>query len=73
MNSVVVKSSKLPGLASPSSRQFGRRSLAVVKAASDRPTWLPGAPGPAHLDGSLVGDYGFDPLGLGTNADRLQW
>jgi light-harvesting complex I chlorophyll a/b binding protein 5 len=79
MNTVVKSSSKLSGLATPSTRgggQFsqGRRSLVGFRVyASDRPTWLPGAPGPAHLDGSLVGDYGFDPLGLGTNSDRLKW
>ena len=28
---------------------------------------------PAHLDGSIAGDYGFDPLGLGTNPDRLKY
>lgn len=26
--------------------------------------WLPGQTSPAYLDGSLPGDYGFDPLGL---------
>lgn len=35
----------------------------------------PRLPGPlgsaAHLDGSLPGDAGFDPLGLGTEQDKL--
>merc|ERR1712224_802035 len=35
--------------------------------------WLPGTIAPVHLDGSLPGDYGFDPLGLGSDADRLAW
>ena len=30
-----------------------------VAAAADRPLWFPGNPAPAHLDGSLAGDYGF--------------
>lgn len=32
-----------------------------------------GATAPAHLDGTMPGDFGFDPLGLGTNPDRLKW
>lgn len=28
---------------------------------------------PAHLDGSLAGDYGFDPLGLGADPEALKW
>merc|ERR1712159_122546 len=35
--------------------------------------WLPGTIAPAHLDGGIPGDYGFDPLGLGTDPDRLAW
>ena len=47
--------------------------LSLSRAASARPSvaahakvgnWLPGASSPAVLDGSLPGDYGFDPLGL---------
>lgn len=41
--------------------------------AADRPTWYPGATPPKHLDGTLPGDYGFDPLRLGTNPDNLKW
>ncbi len=35
--------------------------------------WLPGSDSPAHLTGKLPGDFGFDPLGLGVEADRLTW
>jgi len=35
--------------------------------------WLPGSPAPAHLDGSLAGDYGFDPLSLGADPEALKW
>lgn len=49
------------------------RSAVVVRAAANRPTWYPGATPPAHLDGSMPGDYGFDPLRLGTNPTSLKW
>ncbi|KAJ0984531.1 hypothetical protein J5N97_002887 [Dioscorea zingiberensis] len=38
-----------------------------------RPTWLPGLDPPSHLDGRLVGDFGFDPLGLGEDPKSLRW
>lgn len=44
-------------------RSTSRRATVSVKAA--RTLWLPAATAPAHLDGSLPGDSGFDPLGLG--------
>nr|XP_016432331.1 PREDICTED: chlorophyll a-b binding protein, chloroplastic-like [Nicotiana tabacum] len=45
----------------------GSRSVAVsaVAADPDRPLWFPGSTPPPWLDGSLPGDFGFDPLGLG--------
>nr|DAD28478.1 TPA_asm: hypothetical protein HUJ06_029946 [Nelumbo nucifera] len=45
----------------------------VSKPSSDRPLWYPGAKAPEWLDGSLVGDYGFDPFGLGKPAEYLQF
>merc|ERR1740121_2382151 len=36
-------------------------------------SWAPGFPRPAHLDGSLPGDFGFDPLGLGKDPKTLAW
>lgn len=53
-------------------RSAAARSSTVVRAVS-RPTWYPGATPPAHLDGTMMGDYGFDPLRLGTNPDNLKW
>jgi light-harvesting complex I chlorophyll a/b binding protein 2 len=41
--------------------------------AADRPVWYPGNDAPSYLDGSLVGDYGFDPLGLGSDPEILKW
>ena len=49
-----------------------RRSAVTVYAAA-RPLWQPGSTPPAHLDGSLPGDFGFDPLNLGANKAALDW
>ena len=57
-------------------RAAGSRASVVARArtaGSDRPLWLPGVRAPAHLDGKVLGDRGFDPLGLGTDPDRLKW
>ncbi|MDG2870716.1 chlorophyll a/b-binding protein, partial [Vibrio parahaemolyticus] len=59
---------------------FGKKKAPAPKKASrgsgrdtDRPLWYPGAKAPEYLDGSLVGDYGFDPFGLGKPAEYLQF
>ncbi|CAL5328706.1 unnamed protein product [Camellia sinensis] len=39
----------------------------------DRPLWFPGSSPPEWLDGSLPGDFGFDPLGLGSDPELLKW
>jgi len=85
----VMSSSMVARVVTPASlkrtpaRAFARaavakRSVAVSRsvvsvAASDRPMWKMNATAPAHLDGTLPGDYGFDPLGLGVDPDRLKW
>ncbi|KAG2435799.1 hypothetical protein HXX76_006995 [Chlamydomonas incerta] len=53
-----------------SARQAPR---AVRAQALTRPVWFPGNPAPAHLDGTLAGDYGFDPLFLGQEKETLRW
>nr|6IGZ_0 Chain 0, Lhca-j [Bryopsis corticulans] len=45
----------------------------VTRMAAERPMWYPGATAPKHLDGSMLGDYGYDPLDLGANPDSLAW
>ncbi|MFS8030748.1 putative chlorophyll A-B binding protein [Helianthus anomalus] len=47
------------------SRSFG---TVCVAADPDRPIWFPGSTPPEWLDGSLPGDFGFDPLGLGKHS-----
>ncbi|OIV95575.1 hypothetical protein TanjilG_23806 [Lupinus angustifolius] len=44
-----------------------------VKPSSDGLVWFPGAQSPEWLDGSLVGDRGFDPLGFAKPAEYLQF
>jgi len=58
-------------LAKPAARASVRRSVRVN--AATRPVWYPGNPPPAHLDGKLAGDYGFDPLSLGSDPEVLKW
>ena len=49
------------------------RSPIVVSANADRPVWYPGKAPAAHLDGSLPGDYGFDPLSLSADPEMKKW
>lgn len=37
------------------------------------PSWYPGSVSPEHLDGTLAGDFGFDPLNLGAEPFKLKW
>ena len=47
-----------------------RRSVRVVAKAkaAERTLWYPGATPPTYLDGSIPGDFGFDPLRLGETG-----
>ncbi|KAH7615686.1 putative Photosystem I chlorophyll a/b-binding protein 6, chloroplastic [Nannochloris sp. 'desiccata'] len=50
-----------------------RAARRVVTQAA-KATWYPGATNtPKYLDGSMPGDYGFDPLGLGAKKDLLKY
>ncbi|KAG0545529.1 hypothetical protein BDA96_02G369100 [Sorghum bicolor] len=54
--------------------EAARPSFAVRAAADpDRPIWFPGSTPPPWLDGSLPGDFGFDPWGLGSDPESLRW
>ncbi|PRQ59423.1 putative chlorophyll A-B binding protein [Rosa chinensis] len=58
---------------------FGKKSpppppkKAPKKPETDRLVWFPGAQPPEWLDGSLAGDRGFDPFGLGKPTEYLQF
>jgi len=61
-----------------SAPKFAVKAAAADAAADVAPkapkeSWYPGSPGPEYLDGSLPGDYGFDPLGLGSDPKLLAW
>ncbi|KAJ6348412.1 hypothetical protein OIU76_004808 [Salix suchowensis] len=53
--------------------------MVVAAAAQPKKSWIPAVKGggsfvdPEWLDGSLPGDYGFDPLGLGKDPAFLKW
>lgn len=49
------------------------RAARTVVKASDRPLWLPGSTPPEWLDGTLPGDFGYDPLKLGKDPETLRW
>jgi len=48
-------------------------SRSVVAVTAEKKMFYPGAVSPAYLDGSLAGDYGWDPLGLGADPVALKW
>uniref|UniRef100_A0A0E0ESM1 Pectate lyase superfamily protein domain-containing protein n=1 Tax=Oryza meridionalis TaxID=40149 RepID=A0A0E0ESM1_9ORYZ len=54
-------------------RELGGVSAVCEPLGPDRPLWFPGSSPPPWLDGSLPGDFGFDPLGLGSDPELLRW
>jgi len=54
-------------------RTTGPRRVVAAAAAERAAVWCPGGPTAAHLDGTLPGDFGFDPLCLGADPEKLRW
>merc|ERR1711937_301153 len=53
-------------------RQSTSMRLSGKKKFEGRPMYLPDMEAPAWLDGSMIGDRGFDPLGLSKPVEFLQ-
>eukprot|EP00250_Pteridium_aquilinum_P015364 c22542_g2_i1 orf=316-870(+) len=76
--SSLCKSSFLAGAGASRLSRSAYKSLVaptgrVLRIEAKKGQWLPGSPSPPYLDGSLAGDNGFDPLGLGENPENLKW
>lgn len=51
-----------------------KKPRALATPRTERAMWLGAVTvAPAHLDGALPGDQGFDPLGLGKDGTRIAW
>ncbi|KAI5054167.1 hypothetical protein GOP47_0030940, partial [Adiantum capillus-veneris] len=48
-------------------------ALTILAATANRPLRFPGSTPLEWLNGSLPGDFGFDPLGLGSEPELLKW
>jgi len=62
--------SAMRGLSAAPGATASRRGRAQVRQAK-LGNWYPGEDSPTYLDGSLPGDYGFDPAGLGKEPKNL--
>eukprot|EP00667_Euglena_gracilis_P009537 EG_transcript_9691 len=49
-----------------------RPTPAPAAASTERLLWIPGVKAPEHLNNTLVGDRGFDPLNLGKDPNALE-
>lgn len=45
----------------------------MSSSAANRQLWAPGGDVPPYLDGSLAGDFGYDPLRLAADPQSLKW
>ncbi|PHT98725.1 hypothetical protein BC332_32384 [Capsicum chinense] len=72
-NSIPKASAAVSGINWTARTGHSPRPCTTVVQAQQRPTWLPGLDPPPHLDGTLAGDFGFDPLGLGEDPESLRW
>jgi len=74
---MMLQSSQFAGRAVPTVRPRAQGARVVAKAdTSARPVWFPGNKRPEHLEGDaadLPGNFGFDPLSLGSDKETLAW
>ena len=69
---VAAKTPTEPSTSAASASFKKPRALATPR--TERAMWLGAVTvAPAHLDGALPGDQGFDPLGLGKDGTRIAW
>lgn len=68
----VVARFSVPGKAKQAAKAASKAVKKASGSGAGRPLWFPGAQAPEWLDGSLPGDYGFDPLSLGKSPEYLQ-
>ncbi|BAT86418.1 hypothetical protein LR48_Vigan03g296000 [Vigna angularis] len=50
-----------------------KKEVKVKPSSGDRLVWFPNAEPPEWLDGSMIGDRGFDPFGFSKPAEYLQF
>jgi light-harvesting complex II chlorophyll a/b binding protein 4 len=53
-------------------KKAARKPAAKTDFGPNRQLWYPAGSSPAWLDGTMIGDRGFDPLGLSKPAEYLQ-
>jgi len=66
---VALRAKAVVGAKAKASSGAPRRVVAQARGAA----WAPGNQAPVHLDGTLPGDFGFDPLNLGEDPKTLAW
>lgn len=71
--SLTASKSAFTGKAVRSRAPVARQGKSSSAVAAERQVWFPGNAPAKHLDGSLPGDYGFDPLSLGSDPELLKW
>merc|ERR1711966_201651 len=71
MQAAALTTSFVARVAPTKASRFTSNATQVKVSAKALPSWSPGAKRPAYLDGSMTGDYGFDPLGLGKDPAAL--
>merc|ERR1712205_220975 len=59
--------------AAPAKKTIAKKAAPKPSSPAGRPLWLPNTVAPEWLDGSMIGDRGFDPPGLGKPAEYLQF